>query len=238
MKKFSRGIVFSAYLIFLLVLPAHAELEITPLDYDFGYVQVGTSSTATITITDHEGGHQIFAYWFSDTGGLKCNADFGYCVSGNIPHGYIMHKGESLHLEITYSPSPLGPRTATLDFLILNDGLLTQQVRLRGFGVEELTLEARIANILAFFDQSVSHDRLWGSGPGASADSRLNALINMIESAGYLIVEGDYQGARALLSDAHFKTDGEPIPVDFVAGSDASVLASVIMDLLETLPRE
>jgi len=92
--------------------------------------------------------------------------------------------------------------------------------------------------VLAFLDQSVSDHRLWGSGPAASADNRLNALINMIESAGYLMADGDYQGARELLLDADFKTDGEPIPPDFVAGSDASALASVILDLLEALRRE
>ncbi len=89
--------------------------------------------------------------------------------------------------------------------------------------------------ILQFFDQSVSKGTLIGNGPGKSANNRLKAVENMLEAARELIKEGSIAEACHQLMDAYQKTDGNPKPPDFVAGSAAPELASMIQDLRASL---
>jgi beta propeller repeat protein len=91
------------------------------------------------------------------------------------------------------------------------------------------------ADILAFFDQSVSNGTLTGQGPGNSASGKLNALRNMIAAAASLINQGDIAGACQQLLDAYRKTDGNPKPPDFVTGPAASELAAKIQALRQSL---
>lgn len=92
-----------------------------------------------------------------------------------------------------------------------------------------------IEDILTFFDISSADDTLVGSGPGESAEGRMNARRNMLEAAGFLTEDGDYEGACELLWDAYYKTDGDPIPPDFVEGDAADDLAQMILDLISAL---
>jgi hypothetical protein len=105
-----------------------------------------------------------------------------------------------------------------------------------GTGVEyEPPPSEQIANILEFIDQSVEAGSLEGDGPGASGKGRLNALQNMIETAGNLIDEGRIDDACRQLWNAYRRTDGNPRPPDFVTGEAASELASQILALLDSL---
>jgi hypothetical protein len=92
-----------------------------------------------------------------------------------------------------------------------------------------------VADILSFFDASVADGTLYGAGPGKSAKGRLNALRNMIEAAGDLLDTGLSEEACKKLMNAHKHCDGEPRPPDFITGPAASTLASMILDLIESL---
>ncbi len=93
----------------------------------------------------------------------------------------------------------------------------------------------QIADILDFFDDSVEDGSLAGSGSGHSAVHRRDALRNMLEAARDLIDWGDTAGACRQLFDAYLRTDGQALPPDFVTGPAAPVLASQIMELMQTL---
>jgi len=95
--------------------------------------------------------------------------------------------------------------------------------------------EASSANVLKFCDASVSDGTLVGDGRGQSADHRLDAVMQMIETADALVEEGDIDGACDQLMAAYTKTDGDPIPPDFVTGSAASDLAFMIDELRQSL---
>ncbi len=100
----------------------------------------------------------------------------------------------------------------------------------------ELTPEEEIDEILEFFDESVENETLEGVGPGrSSADSRLNALRSMIEEAKDLIEAGLIADACEQLMAAYKKTDGDPIPPDFVTGDAAEELAELILHLMNNL---
>jgi hypothetical protein len=57
----------------------------------------------------------------------------------------------------------------------------------------------------------------------------------MLQAAGDLIRDGDRAGAWRQLSDAHLKTDGNPKPPDFVAGTAAAELGRLILALMDSL---
>jgi uncharacterized delta-60 repeat protein len=87
-----------------------------------------------------------------------------------------------------------------------------------------------IADILNSFDVWVSNGQLIGSGPGQSGPGRLNALRNMISSAGEMIDQGRIAEACVQLQDAYNRCDGFPQPPDFASGQAAPDLAKMIRD--------
>jgi hypothetical protein len=93
------------------------------------------------------------------------------------------------------------------------------------------TIEA----ILEFFDESVANNTLEGDGPGNSANSRLNAFRNMLESSFALINIGDIEGACLQLNNILLKCDGVSPPEDFVIGSSVTELNNMIMGLMSEL---
>ncbi|MFC1578033.1 hypothetical protein ACFL36_03370 [Thermodesulfobacteriota bacterium] len=96
------------------------------------------------------------------------------------------------------------------------------------------TLEISIEDILTSFDTWVGAT-LVGKGPGNSANGRLNALRNMLETAGDLIHIGDIEGACGQLKAALGKCDGDSPPPDFVSGDAVTELSEMILDLMESL---
>lgn len=103
------------------------------------------------------------------------------------------------------------------------------------FLMSPISPSQQTANILSFYDSSVSNGTLAGSGPGNSAKGRLKALKNMIEAAEYFIIAGNTAGACQQLMEAYNRTDGLPRTPDFVAGQAASELAPMIQDLRANL---
>lgn len=92
--------------------------------------------------------------------------------------------------------------------------------------------EAWPVDILTFINEVVSEQTLWGTGPGKSAKGRLGALRNMVEMADNLIEAELFEEGCQQLLDAYRRTDGEPVPPDFVSGSAAPELAGMIEDLM------
>jgi len=92
--------------------------------------------------------------------------------------------------------------------------------------------EAWPVDILTFINEAVSEQTLWGTGPGKSAKGRLGALRNMIATADNLIEAELFEEGCQQLRDAYRRTDGEPVPPDFVSGPAAPELAGMIEDLM------
>ena len=89
--------------------------------------------------------------------------------------------------------------------------------------------------IIDFFDESVDTGLIVGDGPGKSADKRLNALRNMIETAAELISIEDFEGACGQLHVVLRKCDGIRPPPDFVSGEAVFDLYEMIVELLEKI---
>ena len=66
--------------------------------------------------------------------------------------------------------------------------------------------------------KSQINGELTGVGPGNSADQKVKALINMINSAGDLLATGQMVQGCQQLADIYLKVDGVSPPPDFVTG--------------------
>ena len=235
MKKLS--IILVAILISILMLvpttPALADsnLEVIPKEYDFGEVEVGSSSSTIVSIRNSWYGPVILDALSFEEGS---SPDFSRPLPPTLP--VVIDPESSIDIVVTYTPSTLGSSLAVLEIDSTNGAVSTIYITLSGIGVsQEPPPSEQIQDILGFIDDSVTEGTLEGDGPGNSAGNRLNALKNMIESAGDLVDASDTSQACQQLLDAYKKCDGELKPPDFVTGSAAEELAGMIQALRASL---
>ena len=206
---------FSAY--------AQTVIEVSPLGYDFGDVQVGSPGSTIITISNIDGQDLVIQ-------SVSLSGDDGFIIT-QWPDSVLL-SGYSTDVEITFNPPAIGSYSSTL-FIESNDpDFPFIEVLLTSVGVSQEQPPMSVSDILAFFDASVADGTLCGYGPGNSADGRRGALRNQIEAAGDMIDAGDLAGACQQLTDAYGRCDGLPRPPEFVACPAAAALAEKVLDLM------
>jgi PKD repeat protein len=209
-------------------------VQVSPEAYDFGDVELGSSSSTLITLLNPLGGSHEDPLVLSDIS-LAQGSSADFAVTGSY-EGYTLQPGESVDVEIVFSPTAEGYAAATLQITSDDPVFPLIALPLGGVGVNnEPPPEEQIAVVLAFVEAAVETGSLTGEGPGASAGNRLNALENMIEECGDLIAAGAYDEACAQLKAALKKCDGQPSPPDFVTGDAAPVLKTLIEELRAAL---
>ncbi len=207
--------------------PPEPNIAVSPLSHDFGDVELGTSSTVVVTISNVGNGELTVS-------GIGLQTDFA--ITSVPPASIVIGPSETVDVEITYTPTVLGRNSAVLKITSDDPDEPVVEVQLSAVGVEiPPPPSEQIANILAFFDTSVDDGTLAGDGPVNSAEKRLNALRNMLEAAGDLIENDLFEVACQQLIDIYKKTDGQPKPPDFVKGDAAPELASMIVELRGSL---
>ena len=142
-------------------------IEVSPLSYNFGKVEVGKSITFTVTISNKGCGPLIIS-----SVGLKTD----FTINSFSSPLATIQPGESINLDIAYTPTKLGSNSAVLaiNSNAANNSLV--EVNLSAEGVLSLlTPSEQIADILAFFDESVSQGTLqWAKqGKGKKPFSEL-----------------------------------------------------------------
>jgi uncharacterized membrane protein len=232
----------------VLFLPGLSNAAVTvEKNYDFGEVDVGTSSLATLNIsTDSNNSVSLIGL-----GILENDCVFSISPEVSLPTDL------PLSININYVPSKEGLCTSYL--FITTIDLETNapgraMVTLTGTGV--IKQKITIDGILDFFDSCVDDGSLEGYVPDKSdkkrsaakitkgngsdklAENRLNALRNMIETAGHLIDSGKIDEACGQLKAAYkkIKIDGSNTPESssfFVKGTKAKELADKIQDLMD-----
>jgi len=214
-------------------------IDVTPLDWDFGDVELGSSVSKVFIITN-PGPVPLSVYNVT----IEDDATSSFSIESDVPPPTSIVYPENpsgypttLEVEVVFSPTSLGSHTASIfiesDAEPPNNRLY---VPLNGTGVEPGTSPGdQIIDILEFYDNSIADGSLVGSGPGRSAGNRLKALKNMLLSVQDLIDSGDYEGACEQILDALKKCDGDPIPPDFVTGDAASDLFEQLQNLQVSL---
>lgn len=207
--------------------PPEPDIEVSPLIYDFGNVEIGLSETMIVTISN-VGNCDL------NVSGIALETDFA--ITSAPAAAIVVEPSQTVDVEITYTPTVIGDNSAVLKITSNDPDEPVVEVQLSAAGVEiPPPPSEQIANILAFFDTSVNDGSLVGDGPGNSAEKRLNALRNMVEAAGDLIDNELSEEACQQLLDVYRRMDDQPKPPDFVTGEAVPELASKIQDLMTSL---
>jgi hypothetical protein len=232
-----------ALIIGVLLLPglSHAAVTVEG-EFDFGEVEVGTSKSATLTISNPDYSDDEISY-------LTFINNCSFSISPEVSLPIALPED----ININYAPLLEGPCESSL--MISTYKGARAMVTLTGTGV--IKKEISIDGILDFFNSCVDDGSLEGYVPDKSgkkrsadkitkgngsdklAENRLNALRNMIKTAGHLIDSGKIDEACGQLEAAYKKMDGLNTPGssrDFVVkGIEASDLADMVQELMGTL---
>ncbi len=255
------GLLVSILILSPLLVSAE-DLDVAPTSWDFGDVELGSSQSQIFTLTSL-GPSAVWVYVVETTptatdgpfcaGGLStdyCNLHPEECTACDfavtfinkplpieLPEDDADHDG-TVYVTVTFTPSGLGSREAFL-YIFSNDSIdppgMYAFIPLTGWGVDATDTSEMMADLLAFFNASVTGGTLTGSGPGGSALHRLKAFKNMLKASSDLIEAGEYTLACTQLQDALNRTDGLAPPPDFVSGASMDELASKITEIRNAL---
>jgi hypothetical protein len=130
MKKFR--LISGSFVIVMTIFSLYATsltyaIEVTPLAYDFGEVEVGTSRSTIITIVNYTGhNHILTAIAFTQ----GSSTDFSLATEMQLP--MVLESLGLLEVEVVFSPSVPGPLTADLEIISIDNGLQIVIVSLQG----------------------------------------------------------------------------------------------------------
>ena len=210
------------------------DINVSPLIYDFGDVELGTYRTVLITISNIGNGNLTFeSLEFTP----ESSGDFTVTSSPELPS--VVAPEGSVDVEVTFAPSTEELLSAVLEISSDDPDEPVVPVSLVGVGVVIPVPPAeQIERILEFFDKSIEDGTLVCVGPGQSGANRCKAFRNMLKATSDLIVGEYFDDAYEQLVNILKKCDGQVPPPDFVAGEARDELARMIMELMEDLESE
>ena len=119
--------VVAMFLTLLSVTGPARAIEVIPLEYHFGEVEIGASSSTVLTIVNYTGhSHIITAIAFS----AGSSPDFSIATEVEFP--FTLESLERLELEVVFSPSVPGLLLAGLEIVSIDSGLKIVVVSLQG----------------------------------------------------------------------------------------------------------
>jgi hypothetical protein len=214
------------------------EAAISSTGHDFGQVEVGSTVTTAISVTNLEETSTTL------TGIALANTDCNDFSVVSTPESMTIPPNETIVVEVGFTPSAIGTCSDTLR--IYTGSPFPYSVNLTGTGIEAesdqpgpLTASqpylAQIEEIKLFMKSSVKNGNLKGAGKGKEAKKRLKALNKMLIVTSHLIENGQLEAAHNKLVAIHNKTDGKTNPKDFVEGEAKKEFALKIHQLTEQL---
>jgi Abnormal spindle-like microcephaly-assoc'd, ASPM-SPD-2-Hydin len=208
--------------------PPIPDISVSPLIYDFGDVELGSTSTVLINISN-EGDADLTVDDISLQSGL-CE-DFTV-TPVTLP--LVIPPEDTEDVEITYTPSEVGSCLGVLEIASDDPDEPVVEVELSGTGIESTS--TTIDAILEFFDQSVKDGTIEGRGRRWLAKVRLCLFRKMLETTGWLIEKDKMRPACFTLHRAYLRCDGKRwrLP-DFIDGEAVPQLADKIKDLMDEL---
>jgi len=231
-------ILFSIFSIVILS-PDFSEAAVNVEIDDFENVEVGSIQQVSANISNPNVDKAVALSGISFSSD-SCS-DFSMVVSFSIPTH--LQPGESVNVEIIYSPSVVGECSATLE--ISTDFLFfpTDKVTFTGTGVEQqpeqsdpdnisqLLLE-KLQKIIDYTNESYTYQALRSTERDSLGERRLKAFKKNLAVAYHLIENSHFEAAHNKLKEIHKKTDGKPESNDFVPPEKAENLALLLQDLI------
>jgi ribosomal protein S20 len=232
-------VIYIAVIAVSTFMPNTSQAAISSTGYDFEEVEIGSSETTMVTITN-----------LADTDAVITGIVFANttCSDFSIPHTpdnlTIPAKG-IIEVEIGYTPSSIGTCSDTLR--IYNGTPFPNMVTFVGTGIEPVVTKLdlfyarkqsldQIAQIKSFVNESLANESLKGTGKGKRmANKREKSFYKMLVIATHMIENGNIEAAHNKLNSIYKKIDGKPNPEDFVTGNAAGDLAAQVQNLILSL---
>jgi hypothetical protein len=234
MKKLGLAAICAVVLIFVVgaSTPAQADtLEVLPTDHDFGDVEVGTTVTTIVSMTNINGS-DVEVYGL----GFQAGGSDDYTVANAPPLPFIVVPGQTVEVVVSFSPSADGYVTAVLQIESTDSVNPVQEVFLGGVGVGTQPEPVSMQAILDFFDASVAAGTLDGTALSEQArKAHLKVFRFILVAAGTLIDGGYYDRACPTLERAYIRSDGLLRPKDFIQGDALAELNGMIGQLMADL---
>ncbi len=160
------------------------------------------------------------------------SSDFSITSAPALP--VVVEPGEAVDVEVTFTPSAEEYSWVVMEVGSNDPDESYIEVELDATGI--LPLSEQIADIRAFFDESVEQGTLVGCGRlPRLAKLRLEIMRLMLKLAGKLIDRGLDRLACIQLRCIYECCDGQSRPVDLVEGEAVAELAAMVQDLIKSL---
>jgi hypothetical protein len=232
-------VIYIAVIAVSTFMPNTSQAAISSTGYDFEEVEIGSSETTMVTITN-----------LADTDAVITGIVFANttCSDFSIPHTpdnlTIPAKG-IIEVEIGYTPSSIGTCSDTLRIYngtpfpnmvaFVGTGVEAEETKPDPFDARKQSLE-QIAHIKSFVNESLANESLKGTGKGKRmANKREKSFYKMLVIATHMIENGNIEAAHNKLNSIYKKIDGKPNPEDFVTGNAAGDLAAQVQNLILSL---
>jgi hypothetical protein len=237
-------ILFSIFSIVTLS-PEFSKAAVNVETDDFENVEVGSIQQVSANISNPNVDKAVALSGISFSSD-SCN-DFSMVVSFSIPT--YLQPGESVNVEIIYSPSFVGECSATLE--ISTDSLFfpTDKVTFTGTGVEQqseqsdpnnisqLLLE-KLQKIIDYTNDSYIYHVFRSTEQDSLGERRFKAFKKKLVVSYHLIESDQFEAAHNKLNEIYKKADGKPESNDFVPPEKAANLALMLQDLIASFDFE
>ena len=195
------------------------DYDISEDTLDFGGVQIGSSETDVITITNND----IYDIIIFDYSINNDPSNVFSLVSNPINVG--IGTNGSYDVEVEFTPSTDDYYEAELEIYIRTFyGDITEVITLIGNSTSYDDPRDLVDDIRKFYRDSLADGTLDGTGSGKRARRRERALRCRLRAISYLCRHGYFCYASWVTQSAIKRTDGLGCPRDFVAGSNLEAL--------------
>lgn len=212
-------------------VPSQPHAEVSPASLSFGEVAPGGSVSATVTLLN--AGESALAVKSVGLDHADC-----FSVAGVPSVPALIARGNALEVRVVFAPTTAGETTDTLVFTTDDPMHMRISVPLSGTGIPApASAEEQIADLLAFYHQSLKDGTLRGVGSGASSRNRARVFERRLWVVSRQIHSGRINGPLRMIQSIGALCDGKNQPPDFVAGEARAELHDRLQRLSDELDR-
>ena len=224
----------------VILSPDFSEAAVNVEGDDFANVEVGSIQKVLANIKNPSGVAVVLS---GISFALDSCSDFSMKALFSMPKN--LQPGESVNVEIIYSPNFVGECSATLE--IYTDFLFfpSDKVTFTGTGVEQepeqsdpdnisqLLLE-KLQKIIDYTNESYTYQAFRSTEQGSLGERRFKAFKKMLVVSYHLIDNDQFEAAQNKLKEVYKKADGKPDSNDFVPTEKATQLSLMLQDLIDS----
>jgi len=226
----------------VILSPNFSEAAVNVEGDDFGNVEVGSIQKVLANISNPNNASVVLTGISFAPDSDSCS-DFSVEASFSIPK--TIQPGESVNVEIIYSPNFVGECSATLEIYTVSPFFPSDTVTFTGTGVKQepeqsdpdnisqLLLE-KLQKIIDYTNESYKYQAFRSTEQDSLGERRFKAFKKMLVVSYNLIDNGHFGAAHNKLKEVYKKADGKPDSNDFVPTEKATQLSLMLQNLIDS----